>query len=365
MRPNVRGMERFLRRLADDCPIGQLSHLYLSHWPADFPSPLDHLIPSGFNGTVVAGRVSITKRFRQQYPSLTIQLHDHPTAHTPANHILLELPPGREAARSLVESALASLGQTGRLWIFGSRESGIEGIGKRFSEAATETYRGHVRLLSLGRESVFTPAPGKPVSAPALDDEGFHRIQAAGVELASRPGVFSWQELDPASRLLLESLPENLTGQLLDWGCGSGVLGLSLARRHPGLQVVMSDDQISAVRSCERGIQLNGLERSCRVIAEDGVGHLLEGMTFSHILANPPRHRGEAPDQSATQQFIPAAAKRLQPGGGMWLVGNRFWDLGWMMADCLDQVEVVADTEGFRVWRGVKGRAASRSRKKS
>ena len=54
-------------------------------------------------------------------------------------------------------------------------------------------------------------------------------------------GVFSRTEIDKGTEILLNALPEELTGSLLDLGCGYGVIGVTLGRRYPGLSVTMSD----------------------------------------------------------------------------------------------------------------------------
>ena len=67
------------------------------------------------------------------------------------------------------------------------------------------------------------------------------RVSALGVEAAFRTdaGVFSRDDLDVGTRVLLESLPE-LRGRLLDLGCGWGPVGTLLGMRYPDLTIVMS-----------------------------------------------------------------------------------------------------------------------------
>ena len=74
------------------------------------------------------------------------------------------------------------------------------------------------------------------------------RVSALGVEAAFRTdaGVFSRDDLDVGTRVLLESLPE-LRGRLLDLGCGWGPVGTLLGMRYPDLAIVMSDVNSRAV----------------------------------------------------------------------------------------------------------------------
>ena len=64
-----------------------------------------------------------------------------------------------------------------------------------------------------------------------------------GIPLAFRTdaGVFSRGEVDAGTDLLLKSLPEEMTGDILDLGCGWGVIGICAARRWPDARVTMAD----------------------------------------------------------------------------------------------------------------------------
>ena len=49
----------------------------------------------------------------------------------------------------------------------------------------------------------------------------------------ARPGVFSWDRLDAGSEALLAAMAIEPTDQVLDLGCGSGVVGAVAAMRVP------------------------------------------------------------------------------------------------------------------------------------
>src|SRR5690606_11968989 len=51
----------------------------------------------------------------------------------------------------------------------------------------------------------------------------------------SRPGVFAWDRIDPASALLVEQLPADLAGRGADLGAGVGYLSAELLERCPGI----------------------------------------------------------------------------------------------------------------------------------
>ncbi|MBF0623727.1 MAG: methyltransferase [Magnetococcales bacterium] len=352
MATDQRALERFFQGVADQTPTPAWSHLHLVHWPGDC-SPLVPLTAAGFQGTTLTvARASIVRVARERFPQLGVIPTDHPTAGQPADHVLMELPQGRTATRLTVTAALGQLSPTGALWLFGRRDGGILWAAKRFTGATTVLSRGHLRLLRLPRDSLFQERPGDP-PPPAIPADGFLPLDVAGLTLATRPGLFSWDSPDPASLLLLAALEDTPpVPRLLDWGCGSGLLGVALARRWPGCRVTMTDDQFSAVACARQSAAWNGVDKRCQIWAEAGIGETLSKHTFDAIVTNPPFHRGVATDRHTTPTFLRAAAQRLAPGGSLWVVGNRFLDYGTRLAQVLTRVRQVADDGRFTVWQG-------------
>lgn len=344
MKPDHRAAQRFFEGLAEVCPVSDLDHLYLVHWPLELPSPVEILTPMGFKGTVVAGRQSTCQRFLDHFPRVAVQLDDHPTAGQPTAGLLMELVPGKEVTRWTIHRAMQKLQPGGKLWIFGSREDGVASLDTLFPHAETVYYRGHLRLVSL-------TAAAAPVAA---DQEDFPPVVADEVTLATVPGLFSWNRPDPASLLLLQTITRHPGAQVLDFGCGNGLLGITLAKRWPDIRVILSDDLFSAVKCAARSVTLNGVAERCQVIPENGVGEKLSRYKFNTIVSNPPFHRGTRSDYQTARQFIAAATAILVPGGEIRLVGSRFLDYGQVMSTTLKDVELLSQEDNFAVWRAVR-----------
>ena len=54
-------------------------------------------------------------------------------------------------------------------------------------------------------------------------------------------GVFSRTELDRGTEVLLNTLPEEVSGDVLDMGCGYGVIGIAIAKHWPACRITMAD----------------------------------------------------------------------------------------------------------------------------
>ena len=126
-------------------------------------------------------------------------------------------------------------------------------------------------------------------------------------------GVFSKGEVDTGTRLLLEALPEEMQGDILDLGCGWGVIGISIARKWPETRVTMADVNTRALDLSRENAKRNRAEVVCT--ESDGMA-AFAGRRFDAIVTNPPIRAGK---QVIYKMFSDAAAA-LTEGGALYLV---------------------------------------------
>ena len=136
-----------------------------------------------------------------------------------------------------------------------------------------------------------------------------------GVDLSFRTdaGVFSRGEVDTGTRLLLEALPEEMSGDILDLGCGWGVIGISIARKWPEARVTMADVNLRALELSRDNAARNRAEVTCT--ESDGMA-AFEGQTFDAVVTNPPIRAGK----QVIYKMFADAAERLKPDGALYLV---------------------------------------------
>ena len=126
-------------------------------------------------------------------------------------------------------------------------------------------------------------------------------------------GVFSRGEVDTGTKLLLEALPEEMHGEILDLGCGWGVIGISIARTWPETRVTLADVNTRALELSRENAEKNRAEVVCA--ESDGLA-AFGGKTFDAVVTNPPIRAGK---QVIYKMFADAAAC-LKPGGALYLV---------------------------------------------
>ena len=126
-------------------------------------------------------------------------------------------------------------------------------------------------------------------------------------------GVFSRGELDQGTRLLLDALPENLSGDILDLGCGWGPIGISVKAVLPETRVMMTDVNLRALELARGNAKRNRVGVFC--VESDGFS-ALEGKRFDAVITNPPIRAGK----QVIYKMFADARDHLNPGGSLFLV---------------------------------------------
>ena len=139
-----------------------------------------------------------------------------------------------------------------------------------------------------------------------------YEYRGCSLRFVTDAGVFSRGEVDFGTNALLRALPEEISGRVLDVGCGWGAVGVTVGKRWPGAEIVMSDVNERALELARRNAEANGVRAS--VIESDGLSRV-EG-SFDCILTNPPIRAGK----QVIYGIFAACAERLRENGEMYLV---------------------------------------------
>ncbi len=126
-------------------------------------------------------------------------------------------------------------------------------------------------------------------------------------------GVFSRGEVDAGTDLLLKALPEEMEGDILDLGCGWGVIGISVARKWPAARVTLADINQRALELSRENAKRNRADVVCT--ESDGMA-AFEGRIFDTVITNPPIRAGK----QVIYRMFADAGKCLKPGGALYLV---------------------------------------------
>ena len=155
----------------------------------------------------------------------------------------------------------------------------------------------------------FTPSPQSEHHPARVETE--YRGHTLLFETDS--GVFSRWEMDRGTEVLLNSLPENIVGTVLDMGCGYGAIGVAVGGAYAECDVTMADINERACELAKQNAAKNGIR--AKVLQSDGYARVL-GSRFDFILQNPPIRAGKA----VIYRMFADAATCLNEDGSLWLV---------------------------------------------
>lgn len=201
--------------------------------------------------------------------------------------------------------------------------------------------------------SVPLPGPGSYVVPEGLS-------ALSGVRTVNHAGIFSAAHLDIGAALLLETaIPrlERRAGrpeQILDLGCGNGVLGVAAALANPAAQITFLDESQLAVASA-RATYSGAIQDGTRP-AQFLVGGTLADAGVARgcmdvVLNNPPFHSHQALTDATAWQMFGDARTALRRGGELWVIGNRHLGYHAKLKQIFGNCETVASNAKFVVLR--------------
>ena len=175
-------------------------------------------------------------------------------------------------------------------------------------------------------------------------------MEGLDTRVISGPGVFAGDRLDEGAASLIAGMRIEPGTDVLDLGCGTGLVGLAAQRR--GAIVTLVDVSQRAVMSSRKTFAANGYP-DCTACASIGASAVAE-RSFDTVVTNPPFHKGHGVDFEVAQLFVSDAARVLRPGGRLYLVANAFLEYGPWLRRHFASSEVVWENTRFRVWEARK-----------
>ena len=157
-------------------------------------------------------------------------------------------------------------------------------------------------------------------------------------------GVFSKEKLDFGTRVLLENLPiDELHGDILDVGCGYGVIDIVLGKivdaNFLGVDVNRRALHLADMNKKENGLSnINFIESSCYENVEG---------KYDFIITNPPIRAGK----KIVYEIVMGAKNYLKDDGSLFIVVRKEQGAKSMIRDLEEiyKVEILNKVKGFFV----------------
>lgn len=126
-------------------------------------------------------------------------------------------------------------------------------------------------------------------------------------------GVFSKDKFDYGTRVLLESIDiNNLCGNVLDLGCGIGVVGIILGTINKNINIDMVDINDRAINLAKENVSLNKVKGN--VFISDVYSNI--NKKYNYIITNPPIRAGK----EVVRRFLLGGYDYLTDDGTLYFV---------------------------------------------
>ncbi|EAA8199576.1 23S rRNA (guanine(1835)-N(2))-methyltransferase RlmG [Salmonella enterica] len=181
------------------------------------------------------------------------------------------------------------------------------------------------------------------------------KLEDTGWTIHNHANVFSRTGLDIGARFFMQHLPENLDGEIVDLGCGNGVIGLSLLAKNPQANVVFVDESPMAVDSSRLNVETNlpeAFER-CEFMINNALSGV-EPFRFNAVFCNPPFHQKHALTDNIAWEMFHHARRCLKINGELYIVANRHLDYFHKLKKIFGNCATIATNNKFVILKAVK-----------
>ncbi len=174
------------------------------------------------------------------------------------------------------------------------------------------------------------------------------KLEDSEFTLLNHANTFSRDRLDNGTRLMLQHLPATEGAvDIVDLGCGNGVLGMMAANQNPASNISFIDESYMAIASARHNmLQLSEREGRVDFFNTDGLKKFADNCS-DLVLCNPPFHQQQAQLNTVALSMFAESARVLREGGALWVIGNRHLHYHNKLKSWFKQVELVASDRKF------------------
>ncbi len=297
------------------------------------------------------GEMTLLQHFKPEYDELLrLGLKSSKTLTDEFDLILLLPSKNKQQTLGWMAEAMLKLADGGKLISACANNHGAksyESALKTLAGGASSSSKSKCRIFS-ARKSV---ALNHELAAQWIKDAAPATIESHG--LVSQPGLFSWDRPDIGSTLLLNHLPDSLTGTGMDLCCGYGLLSVHLLENNPNIESLYMVEADQLALDCA---ETNGEKWKEKVQP-----HWLDATTdplplkLDWIVCNPPFHTGQARDIDLGQTIIANGCKSLKRNGKLYMVANRKLPYEAVLDRMLMRHNTIIQADGFKVIEATKG----------
>lgn len=260
--------------------------------------------------------------------------------------VIIAFPKSKAELNFTLSMIAQSTNENTNIIIVGENKSGIKTINKATEQTLIQCQKHDSARHCL----LFTAKLSQEIPGFNLDD-WYHyysvEIEQIKITVAALPGVFSQNGLDKGTKILLEHLPAIKSGELLDFGCGAGVIATYIGKKHSEVKLNLVDVNALAIASSNKTLELNNLVGN--VFASNSLSDIKN--KYDVVVSNPPFHQGVATNYTATENFLKGIKSYLRSKAYVIIVANSFLKYEPIMKETIGQTSRLVTKQGFTIYK--------------
>nr|WP_223271593.1 methyltransferase [Colwellia hornerae] len=282
---------------------------------------------------------------RLELTQMTSVFNAHYQSNAVHDLVIIQFPKSKAELTFMLAMIKESVAKECLVLVVGENKSGIKSLAKlteqQLGDCAKIDAARHCLLFASNmlatQESFILANWLKPYSFVLKDTT---------IDVVALPGVFSQNGLDIGTQVLLENLPKKINGELLDFGCGAGVIASYIGKVFPEVNLHLLDVNALALYSAQATLTLNNLTGN--VFPSNSLSDV-KGK-FNHVISNPPFHQGLKTNYQATETFLSKIKPHLKPKGQVTVVANSFLRYQPIMEEEIGRTQILAKQKGFSLY---------------
>ncbi|GAD90837.1 ribosomal RNA large subunit methyltransferase G [Vibrio halioticoli NBRC 102217] len=160
-------------------------------------------------------------------------------------------------------------------------------------------------------------------ATPIVDEKTTWDVPEHNMQLNNLANVYSGESLDLGARFILEHLPQGSKHKnIIDLGCGNGVLSVKLGRNNPLSTITSVDESFMAVESARMNVTANVDNPERYTFLANNCLEDFKKDSYDLVVCNPPFHQQNTVTDHIAWQMFCDAHNVLETAGELLVVGN-------------------------------------------